>query len=115
MLGKDNTFMKDFVTVLNNSKMIVASIAFIVTSVVGGYKIFVENIVTVAVAEEMVTKAVTDMDVKIRALKAQTDATNKMVIEMQLIRLETKMYNKQQLTPTEKRVYDKLKKKYTEQ
>lgn len=99
---------------LNKAKLTIATIAFIITSLVGGYELFNKYIVTVAYADVLVEKAVSSVRKEVVELKKQTKANKEILVEMRMIRIENKMANDQNLTPTEQRVYEKLKKEYSE-
>lgn len=114
MVDKKLTGFEVFANGLNSAKVAIASVAFIITSLIGGYQLFTKYVVTVAYADELVKKAVGDVEKQIVQIKKTSETNRQILIEMRMIRLENKMYNKHKLTPTEKRVYDKLKKQYIE-
>ena len=101
MWDKINVTMKE-------AKMVVITISFIVASFTGAYTIVSEYFVTKIYATELVR----EVENKLSELKKQTADNKKILIEMRMIRMEEKISRGETLTPTEQRVYNKLKKDY---
>jgi hypothetical protein len=104
-----------------NTKVVITTISLMFTSVIGTYTVMSEFFVTRAVADQMVNEVKKEYNLKLEELtkqtselKKQTKTNSNTLIEMQMIRIENKMINGQTLSPTEKRIYEKLKKQYEE-
>ena len=94
--------------IVTEAKMIITTISFLIASVVGGYQIVTRYFVTKAYANELIGGVKSDLE----ELKKQTNTNHKILLEMRMIRLETKQARGDKLTPTEVRVYERLKKEY---
>ena len=92
----------------SNAKMMVITIAFIGSSIIGGYTVVSEHFITRIHADQLIQQ----VETKLSELKKHTQSNKKMLVEMRLIRIEEKIGRGETLTPTEQRVYDKLKKDY---
>lgn len=103
---------KMFSDAIVNAKKTLASGLFIIAAMVGGWELITANFVTKAYAEEMVGTAVGGISKEVHELKKQSKAQSSMLVEMRMIRMEGKIQNGGTLTPTEQRVYDKLKRLY---
>ena len=90
-----------------NLKLILSTGGLLVATLIGGYNIGTMFFVSTAYAEELENR----YNSKLNQLQEQTLSNSMMIIEMQLIRLETKMARGETLTPTELRQYEKLKEK----
>ena len=90
------------------AKMVITTVSFIIASIVGGYQIITKYFVTKAYAKELIT----DVTNQLNELKKQTVTNHSILTEMRLIRLEAKISRGEHLTPTESRVYDRLRKEY---
>lgn len=88
-------------------KLLLSTGALMVATLVGGYNIATHFFVPMSYAEQLKTK----YEKSFEALREQTMSNSNMIIEMQLIRLETKMARGETLTPTEVRQYESLKDK----
>lgn len=108
MLTSKDTIFTKLKKVMLEAKLIIITISFIVASITGAYTIASEYFVTKAYAAEL-TRGVKD---ELIELKKQTYTNKKILTEMRLIRIETKIFRDEKLTPTEVRVYEKLKKDY---
>ena len=97
----------EFLNKLNNVKIILSTGALIIATLVGGYNIVTNIFVTKSYAKELESKFEKSME----DLRIQTLTNSRMIIEMQMIRLENKMARGEKLTPTEKRQYELLKEK----
>jgi len=106
--------MGKIMNAVNDAKAIIATVGFIFASIIGGYNIITEYFVTKVKATELVKKAVTPLEKSILELSKQTKSNKKILVEMRMIRIESKILHKEELTPTEKRVYENLKKQYQE-
>jgi len=96
------------------AKIGVVSIVLGLFTLVGGYISVTEVFVTKAHAKEMVSEVKQELSKELRELKIQTKANKSILVEMQMIRIENKIARDEKLTPTEKRVYQKLQKQYEE-
>jgi len=90
--------------IVTEAKLILSSIALVITAIVGGYNVVTEYFVTKAYAKEMIS----DVSNQLTELKKQTIQNHKLIVEMRLIRIENKVANGNKLTPTESRIYNKL-------
>ena len=106
MFGK-STFDK-IKEAFSNAKMVVITIAFIGSSIIGGYTVVSEHFITRLHADQLIQ----EVETKLSELKKHTQSNKKMLVEMRLIRMEEKIARGETLTPTEQRVYDRLKKDY---
>lgn len=102
----------EVVETMTTAKKLLGSIIFIIASLVGGYNIFSNHFITKVYAETIVSEVKTQFTQKMDELQKQTKSNSIILIEMRLIRLEAKIGRGEELTPTEKRIYDKLKKQY---
>ena len=100
------------VETMTTAKKLLGSIIFMIASIVGGYNIVSDHFITKAYANEMVREVKTQFTQKMDELQKQTKSNSVILTEMRLIRLEAKLARGEELTPTEKRIYEKLKKQY---
>ncbi len=104
----ENNWYDNIKEAFREAKMVVVTIAFIVSSMVGGYSLVSEYFVTRLYADKLKQ----EFNTKLSELQQQTQSNKRILMEMRLIRMEEKLSREETLTPTEKRVYDKLKKDY---
>jgi hypothetical protein len=112
---KDKSKWSMFSDAVLDAKKIIATGAIIIGALIGGYEVVTEHFVTRVYAEEMVSDVEKKLSQELNELKLQTKSNSNILVEMQMIRLESKLSRDENLTPTEKRVYEKLKKQYEEQ
>jgi hypothetical protein len=105
---ENNSTENQFVNMLNNAKTLITGVVILVTSVIGGYNLAGEYFITKAHAAELIS----EVSKELNELKKQTKDNKRILTEMRLIRIENKIYNNEKLTPTEDRIYQKLKKEY---
>jgi len=91
---------------IQEAKMILATLAILLSSLTGAYYYASKLFVTTIYATELTTQ----YEKTIYQVRLQIKQNALMINEMRLIRLENKMQHKP-LTPTELRVYEMLKKK----
>lgn len=106
-----------FGTAVNNGKLLVGAVTTAGLMLSGLYFVASEHFVTKLYAEDLEKNyniQINEMMEQTRELKQQTKSTSRMVVELQMIRLETKIGRDENLTPTEKRQYEHLKKQYDE-
>jgi len=108
MWGKSNVFFTRLKTIVADAKIVIATGSIILAAGTGAYTIAGEYFVTKVYADELVSKVNNDL----RELKKQTSTNKKILTEMRMIRIESKMGRGETLTPTEKRVYEHLKKEF---
>jgi len=101
-------YIKYLRKIIAEAKMIITTISFMVASVIGGYQIVTRYFVTKVYAKEMILSVTKQID----ELKEQTLVNRHILTEMRLIRLESKLSRGEVLTPTEVRIYEKLKEDY---
>lgn len=99
--------LEKLIKVLTDAKGIIATIAIICTSLIGGYQVITDTFVTKAVAADMVKDAQT----QIHELKQISQQNTSMIIELRLLKYEQKVEDGYSLSPTESREYDILKKR----
>ncbi len=99
--------MERLTTWLNQAKMVLTVGAMVVSMLVGAYHIATDHFLTRA-----------DAEAKFQQLEQKTDQLKKaaltntlMIYEMKVIQYEKKIETGENLTPTEKRQYERLKKK----
>jgi len=96
----------DFLKILSNAKMVIATITVIITSFIGAYQLAGEYFVTKAYAAGFEKNA----QQQIHQLKKLTQQNTLMMFEFQALKYEDKMLSGQALTPTQQRQYDLIKK-----
>lgn len=98
--------METFLRLVNEAKLLLTTGALLISMVTGGYYWISKYFVTTVYAQELTTK----FEAQMRELKSQSKMNSIIINEMRMTRLENKIGRGESLTPTEKRVYDKLKK-----
>lgn len=93
--------------IISEAKYVIATIAVVFSSFVGGYQIVSEHFVTRAYADELVKDAQT----QIKELKNLNIQNTIMILELRLISYDKKLEKGLILTPTEKREYKYLQEK----
>lgn len=99
--------MQKFLELLNNAKLIIGTLIIVITSLIGAYNFTTEVFVTKAYAEDIVKNTQT----QIQELKELNKTNTVMILELRLMKFEDKMNSGKELTATEKRQYEFIKKK----
>lgn len=99
--------MDKFLKILGDAKYVIATIALITTSLIGGVKLMSDYFVTKAFADNLTN----DVQSQIQQLKSLNKSNTIMIIQLRLLRFEQKMESGNELTPSEKREYKILTKK----
>jgi len=101
-MNKSN--FNSFKNFMDRTKYISATIVFVVSSITGAYHFTSNYFVTTAYAQELKD----NFHKTLQELKEQTSMNTLMIIEDRLLRYEKRVQKGQELTPTEKRQYERL-------
>lgn len=111
-----NTDWMSFFKTFIQAKKIVGSVLLSIAAIIGAYEVFVNTYVTRVYADDLVVNVKKELrrefKSKMDELQEQTKSIDHTLVEMRMIRIEGKIQRGETLTPTEQRVYDKLKRRY---